>query len=158
MTEGLLIQLRQNNPSVNYVDSSPYTGEPTLYMIQCTNAKQSNLDQPALGVFGKSWLKAVSSKKPHLCIPNQRIHKCGFCAKSTLINSENSHSGIRGLVGAQDSTRPCPFGTSESTFNINITIRLSTMYIYLVVSNNTNYINNKKAVHPHRLNVIFMRL
>ena len=57
---------------------------------------QSDIEKPALGVFGKSWLKAMSSKKPHLCIPNQRIHKCGFCAKSTLINSENSHSGRAG--------------------------------------------------------------
>ena len=58
---------------------------------------QSDIEKPALGVFGKSWLKAMSSKKPHLCIPNQRIHKCGFCAKSTLINSENSHSGRAGV-------------------------------------------------------------
>jgi hypothetical protein len=38
---------------------------------------------------------------PHLCIPNQRIHKCGFCAKSPLINSENSHSGRAECGAAQ---------------------------------------------------------
>ena len=87
-----------------------------------------------MGVFGKSWLKAMSSKKPHLCIPNQRIHKCGFCAKSTLINSENSHSGGRGSPRVSAHTLG-PFGTfGKVHFNKQYSYKLSTMYIKLLIS------------------------